>query len=156
MTRPARVEAAAPVEALLHALPGVRREGKGWRSKCPACGGKSHKVAIAEGHDGRVLLHAFCGCEPASVLQAVGLSLADLFPARLKPQTEAERRELQRRLKEAGWRAALGVLTFEATVVAVAASQVAQGVELDKADSERLASAIERIETAREVLNGRD
>lgn len=145
-----------PTATLLHALdtatgrtPSVA--GKGWRSRCPACGGNSEKVSIATADDGRVLLHAFCGCDAVTVLAAVGLSVGDLFPQRLRDQSPAGRRELRENALQAQWRAALGVLAREATVVSIAANAVLRR-DLTDADAHRLALAVERIDAAREVL----
>ena len=63
-------------EVLLSRLDGVQKSGNGWRARCPACGGQSRKVSIAEA-DGRILVHAFCGCPADAVLAAVGLRWAD-------------------------------------------------------------------------------
>lgn len=143
------------VDALLVRLDGVRRSGRGWRARCPSCGGRSTKVSIAETETGAVLLHAFCGCSPAQVLGAINLPMAALFPARL-PGTSAQHRRAARRVwRESQWGAALDVLTFEATVVAIAARQLAVGKVLNSLDASRLAQALDRITDAREVLRGR-
>jgi hypothetical protein len=140
--------------ALLHRLEGVKRSGRGYRARCPSCGGKSSKVSIAETDTGAVLLHAFCGCTPADVLGAVGLPLAALFPVRLRPSTPKERRAARRACREAQWGAALDVLVFEGTVVLIAGRQLAGGEPLNADDGKRLALAVSRIEHAREVLRG--
>lgn len=143
-----------PVDALLARLDGVRRSGRGWRARCPSCGGRSTKVSIAETESGAVLLHAFCGCSPASVLAAIDLPLSALFPTRL-PGTNADQRRAARRVwRESQWGAALDILAFEATIVAIAARQVGVAERLSDGDAQRLAQAIDRITDAREVLRG--
>lgn len=144
-----------PIELLLSRLEGVRNAGKGYRARCPACGGKSTKVSISEGDDGRVLLHAFCGCSPAQVLEAVGLSLADLFPTRLGPMSDADRRQARQRAREAGLYAAIDVLAVEATVIQIAGRQLARWKFLSVEDDQRLAEAVTRVDGARMVLRGR-
>lgn len=141
-----------PIDTLLSRLKGVQSAGKGYRSMCPSCGGKSRKVSINVADTGSVLLHAFCGCTPADVLAAVGLQLADLFPVRLRPMSNAERRESRRHATEAGWRAALGVLSFEAGVVCAASTAMLVGEILSDIDQDRLQSSYERIMAARGVL----
>lgn len=50
------------------------------RANCPCCGGKL-TLSVAEGASGAVLLHCFKGCGAGDIAQALGLDLADLFPA---------------------------------------------------------------------------
>ena len=141
-----------PIDLLLSRLEGVKSAGKGFRAMCPSCGGKSRKVSIAEADNGAVLLHAFCGCSPAQVLEAVGLQLADLFPVRLRPATAAEHREARRRARECGLYAAIDVLATEATIVQLASRQLARWQCLTPEDDKRLAEAVERVDNARGVL----
>lgn len=143
------------LDALLSRVDGVQRSGKGYRTRCPSCGGQSRKVSVSEADDGRVLVHCFGGCEPAAVVQAVGLQLADLFPVRLRPETPEERRAWRRAARASQWGAALVVLELEATIVLVAGRQIAGGEPLTPEDDQRLGAALERIQDAREVLRGR-
>ena len=145
----------SPVDVLLSRLDDVRQSGRGWRSRCPSCGGKSHKVSIAEADNGAVLLHAFCGCSPAEVLQAVGQTLGDLFPERLGADTPEGRRAARRALREASWLAALSSVVFEGLIVLIACRQIVQGVPLSREDMQRLADAQKRLEDALGVLRGR-
>lgn len=131
----------------------AKRDGKGYRALCPSCGGKSRKVAIAEGDDGRALIHAFCGCPVVDVLGAVGLQMVDLYPPRHWPESPEERRRARRAMREVGWRAALSVLALEACVVQAAARQLVKWQWLDDDDDARLATALERIDGARAMLN---
>lgn len=62
----------ASAEPLLQRLDAVQKVGKGWRARCPACGGQSRKLSIAES-DGRVLVHCFAGCTADDVVGAAGL-----------------------------------------------------------------------------------
>lgn len=144
------------VDILLARLEGVRRYGEGWRAKCPACGGKTRdKVSIGIGQNGGILLHCFAGCDAAEVVQAAGLQMADLFPERLAPETPAERRRNQLLARQAGWGAALPTLEFEARIVLIVATDVANGLIPCDDDMARLRLAMERIERARDVLTDR-
>lgn len=70
-------------EKLLDRLDGVRKTGAGrWRARCPAHDGKGQTLSIAEGDSGAVIVHCFAGCEVRAVVEAVGLTLTDLFPPR--------------------------------------------------------------------------
>jgi hypothetical protein len=147
--------AASGLAVLLDRLEGVKRAGKGYRARCPSCGGKSLKVSLAETETGTVLLHAFCGCAPAQVLGAVGLTLAALFPARAPASTPEGKREARRAWRECQWAAALDLLVFEATIVLIAGRQIAAATPLSDEDDQRLALAVQRLSDAREVLRGR-
>lgn len=140
------------LELLLSRLEHLQRSGKGWRAACPACGGRSRKLSVGEADDGRVLLHCFGGCEAAAVVQAAGLTIADLFPERLVADTPDERRRRQRLARESQWGAALEALDLESAVVLVAAKQLQQGELLSDEDALRFLQAIRRIEAARQVL----
>ena len=71
-------------DALLARLDGVRRSGNGWTARCPAHEDRTASLSIAEGDDGRVLVHCFAGCNTMDVLGAVGMMLGDLFPERVR------------------------------------------------------------------------
>ena len=55
-----------------------------WESRCPAHGGRRRNLSVKKGDDGRALVfcHHAPGCSPDSIMGALGLSLADLFPER--------------------------------------------------------------------------
>jgi hypothetical protein len=71
-----------PIETLLARLPDAKKSGSGWRARCPAHDDRVASLSLSTGADGRVLLHCHAGCDTAAVLAAVGLKLADLFPAK--------------------------------------------------------------------------
>jgi 5S rRNA maturation endonuclease (ribonuclease M5) len=60
----------------------LHKSGAGWSSCCSAHEDKTPSLDIATGNDGRVLLHCHAGCSPESVVSALGLAMADLFPSR--------------------------------------------------------------------------
>lgn len=141
----------ATAEPLLQRLEGVRKSGDGWRARCPACGGRSQKVSVAESA-GRVLLHCFGGCRPEQVLAAAGLDWRDIMPPSHWPKSPADFRRTRQAIRESGWYAALGVLALEAAVVRMAAAQVARWQPLDSEDEARLGEAVERIGKAASAL----
>ncbi|MFZ2207390.1 MAG: hypothetical protein WAV22_01835 [Porticoccaceae bacterium] len=76
---------ASPIEKLLPRLESALISGdRRWRACCPAHDGKSQSLSVRELDDGRVLVHCFAGCGGVDVVAAVGLTLADLYPATLK------------------------------------------------------------------------
>lgn len=77
------------VRSFVDRLDGARRAGDGWRARCPAHSGESDdSLSVAEGTDGRVLLHCFGGCSAEEVAEAVGLDLTELGPERTNGASE--------------------------------------------------------------------
>lgn len=143
-----------PIEVILRALESAtgiapKQTGRGWRSACPSCGGRSAKLSIGEADNGGVLIHCFAGCDASAILQSAGLQLSDLMPTR--DGSPEGRRAARQMMREADWRAALAVLGFEASVVAVCGHDALTG-ELTKVDLDRLHLALGRIDLARTVL----
>jgi hypothetical protein len=135
--------------ALLERLRGVRPTGDGrWLARCPAHGDKRASLSIRELDDGRVLVHDFAGCSVESILDAIGLDFDVLFPPR--PMERAARARQAYPAADV-----LRALADEALLVAVAAANLARGVELSGAERERLLVAAERIQAARELAIGR-
>lgn len=78
----------APVETVVSRLDArgcrPRKDGKGWSAFCPVHerdGSKAHKpsLSIDQGADGRALLCCHAGCKTDAILEALGLSMVDLF-----------------------------------------------------------------------------
>ena len=144
----------ANVDVALARLEGVQRSGTGWRACCPACSktSRSRKLSVSQSDEGRILLHCFAGCDAATVVQAAGLSIADLFPQRLAPETPEQRRQIRRAAREAQWGAALDALSLEAEVVRIAGELLKRWQFLSPEDDARLALAVQRITDARLLL----
>jgi len=69
------------VDTLLSRLDKVRQRGRGqWLACCPAHEDKSPSLAIKSLSDGRILINCFAGCDSLSILQAIDLTMNDLFP----------------------------------------------------------------------------
>ena len=144
-----------PIDVLLSRLDNVRQYGKGYRCDCPNGHTSRGTLSLAEGNDGRVLLTCFAGCAAADVLAAVGLTLADLYPAPVRDMTPRGRARRREAMQAASVVAATSVLSFEAAVVAVAAADLARGCALAADDHDRLAQAMDCIDGARSVLDGK-
>lgn len=139
--------------ALLSRLENVQRSGPGWRANCPNGHAKARgSLSVAQADDGRVLLHCFACSDTPGILAAIGLEAADLFPERIRDPSPEARHRARETFKQAGWKAALGVLVREATVVLIAAGMLRQGHALSGEDDARLSLAMMRIEDARAVL----
>ena len=59
-----------------------KRQGAGWRAKCPAHDDSRPSLDVDEGRDGAVLITCRSGgCEASVIVSALGLELSDLFPS---------------------------------------------------------------------------
>ena len=69
-----------PLEEVLSRLDHVRGDGDAFTARCPAHDDRNPSLSIGVGDDGRVLIHCFAGCSIEEIVDAIGLSIADLFP----------------------------------------------------------------------------
>ena len=59
----------------------ARRIGQGkWQGRCPAHADRSPSLSVAEGQDGRVLVHCFAGCALTQILAALRLTPSRFIP----------------------------------------------------------------------------
>ena len=68
------------LDGVLARLQHVKRQGKGFSARCPAHDDQLPSLSISEGRDGRIVLHCHAGCSREAVVQALGLTMPDLFP----------------------------------------------------------------------------
>ena len=61
-----------PVERVLSKLPEAKRNGKGWHARCPAHDDRQPSLSIAEGDDGRALMHCHAGVRNTGRGRGVG------------------------------------------------------------------------------------
>lgn len=69
-----------PVERVLLKLRGAKRTARGWIAHCPGHDNRQPSLTIAEGNEGRVLLHGHAGCTTEAIVVALGLTVLDLMP----------------------------------------------------------------------------
>jgi len=130
----------SPAEKLLPLLRRVKRTGPGrWIASCPTREDKSPSLAVRELDDGTLLLHDFGGDDVVSIVAAVGLSLADLFPKRAA--NGGEGRKPERRPFSAN--DLIDLAAFEALVVVVVIGDIINGKT--DADLDRLLMAADRL-----------
>lgn len=141
-----------PTAEILSRLEGVRRAGCGWIARCPSHTDKTPSLSIAEGRDGRVLLHDFGGCAVIEVVAALGLTLADLFSCPRAADHGDQQRDFRQYAPHLEMAAILGVLVRESTIIAIAAQTVAGGRALQPDDLARLLIACARVDDCRAVL----
>jgi len=68
------------LEQVLSQLKGVRTSMHGWRASCPAHADRKPSLSIGLGEHGQVLLKCFAGCSLEHIVEAMGLTMTDLFP----------------------------------------------------------------------------
>ena len=68
------------LDALLARLDGVKPTGQGYMARCPAHPDDTQSLAVRVSDDAKILTHCFAGCSTAAVLDALGLTMKDLFP----------------------------------------------------------------------------
>jgi hypothetical protein len=128
-------------------LDGVRATGPNrWIAKCCAHDDRSPSLAIAEGDDGRVLCHCFSGCSVEEIVGAIGLTLSDLMPERA-PLMPAKRMRFNPM-------DVLKAMSFQATVVALAASDLANGKQLSAAERHKLHAIAGEFDEAIQMVRG--
>ena len=71
-----------PIELVLSRLSGAKKTSNGWEARCPAHDDRIASLDIAEGDDARCLVDCKAGCAPKSVVEAMDLTMRDLFVRR--------------------------------------------------------------------------
>jgi putative DNA primase/helicase len=59
---------------------GLQRTSEGWMARCPSHDDHRASLSVAEGDNGRALLHCHAGCQVVDVARALGLKMAALMP----------------------------------------------------------------------------
>jgi hypothetical protein len=80
------------IEDFLSKLKRVNKNSNGWEAYCPGHQETKASLTVSTGEDGRILLHCFAGCSAESIVSALGLKMADLFPDRPPPERAARGR----------------------------------------------------------------
>lgn len=131
------------IENLLSRLAKVKQTGRDkWAACCPAHEDKTPSLVIRALDDGRILLHCFGGCGALDVVEALGLSMSELFPERL-----GEFKQVAHPFSAAD---ALRALSRESAIVALSAADALEG---KPQDLDRVAQAAERIAAALEYVS---
>jgi hypothetical protein len=106
--------AVRPVDRILDKLKyNGSRPLPSYKCRCPAHDDNKESLNVKEGDDGKVLLKCFAGCSAEKIVTAVGLKMADLFPAGEKPARN--KTVLGPIICEYNYTDAYGQLSFQAT-----------------------------------------
>lgn len=114
------------IHDILNVLDKVRPTGHSeWVACCPAHEDRSPSLAVKDNGDGRILLHCFAGCAAQAVLDAIGLTFADVLPERLSVEG----------LKPLKWnpRTVLEAIAHDVEVIALLAEDASDTGELTMA-----------------------
>jgi hypothetical protein len=68
------------LDNVLAHLQGVRSSLRGWTACCPAHADREPSLSIGMGEQGQVLLKCFAGCTLERIVEAMGLTIMNLFP----------------------------------------------------------------------------
>ncbi len=138
-----------PIDAILARLEKVTQKGKDkWSASCPAHDDKNPSLSVGRGNNGCVLLKCWAGCSAADVVDAMGLTMADLFPQPAQHHTRPGRQRIY-----PDYRMILRMIGHELTVVVIAADRIYTGNTIDDRDMGTIGRAASNIRRALEVAN---
>tara|TARA_R110001592_G_scaffold152745_3_gene380483 strand:- start:1641 stop:2048 length:408 start_codon:yes stop_codon:yes gene_type:complete len=123
---------------LLARFEDVKPRADSYVARCPAHEDNTPSLALRQTPDGRVLLHCFAGCDVTDILASVDARVSDLFPDSEQHSTRGLRRPYPAA-------AVLTALAHEATIISIAAAQMADGEPLSAEDRERVGIANVRL-----------
>jgi len=132
----------SPASNVLPHLEKVRRTGPAsWSARCPSHEDRGPSLSIREADDGRLLMHCFAGCGIDEIVGSLGLDLSDLFPPRPQEHGGGNRKERK------PFRPSDLILlaAHEASIVAIAAADMAQQRDLSDPDRARLVESAARL-----------
>ena len=126
------------IEPLLARLQKVKRTGTDqWMARCPSHSDGTASLSLRELPGDRILLHCFAECDVGEILDAIGLTVNDLFLSRM-PDAKPETRPFPAT-------DVLRAIAMEAQVVAIAAADIVRGVVPDTKTKDRVFLATQRI-----------
>ena len=65
----------APIARVLARLADAKKNGTGWKSRCPAHDDAHASLSLAEGDDRRVLVKCHAGCTAVAIVKCLGLEM---------------------------------------------------------------------------------
>ncbi len=79
------------LERVLSQLQHVRKALQGWTACCPAHDDRHPSLSVSLGKEGQVLLHCHAGCSVENIVEALNLTMSDLFPPSSSRHSRAPR-----------------------------------------------------------------
>lgn len=133
-----------PIDIILPRLEGhgLKQRGPGkWVFRCPAHDDSNASAGLRELPDGRILINDFGGCSTESILSAIGLTMADLFPVQHGRDFDAS----QPKPKPPRFTASdlIRTAALESRIVALVAADMLAGKPVPESDLARMAQAVE-------------
>lgn len=133
------------IDLILSRLDKVRQSGPNrWTARCPAHDDRGPSLSVRD-DGGKILLHCFAECDPASVVEAMGLQLSDLFPEPLHVASDR---------KPIPARDILDCIALEAKIVYLVGQDIRDDKPISAVDWERLKIAVRRLDSAMEEARG--
>jgi len=128
------------IDNILNHLDRVKSMGGGrYKALCPVHDEKTPSLGITQKDDDRILVHCFgCGANGVEIIRALGLELDDLFPYQPKSEYKRDRKPFPATQ-------ILECISFETSVVMLAARQIIDDKPLNRMDYERVETAYKRI-----------
>lgn len=135
------------LDAILSRLHKVRKTGpQNWLACCPAHDDRNPSMTLRDAGDGRVLANCHAGCTFDEIVGAVELGWQAWFP-----QGTQGNRPITHAYPAAD---VLEALALEASIVAIAAHDIAEGKKLSAEDAARVSLAAQRINDGRDLALG--
>lgn len=118
-----------------------------WVAGCPCCQSKRGRPISVREIEDRVLIYPFCGCSTYAVLEALGLSLTDLYDAPLGHASKPIHSRISAR-------DLLELISHEVDVAVIVLAESVEAKAIDEGAWQRLAAAARRIGHARDHAHG--
>jgi hypothetical protein len=132
--------------ALLDRLDRVKQTGPGrWIARCPSHSDRSPSLSLRES-DGKLLVHCFAGCGAADVVEAVGLSMSDLYDSPLGHHFAPQHLPIPAS-------DLLVIIDHEICVAALILMDVVEHRKVNEGQVQRLCQAARRVAAARDIAN---
>ena len=134
-----------PLSDLLSHVKKLQKSGpKSWMCLCPSHDDRSRSMKITQSDNGKVLINCFAGCTPIEILDAVGLTIDDLFEEPLQHSSKGIKGHVYPR-------EVLKAMIPELMITLISAFTLKKGEALNDVDHERLKVAYSRIMNAIEL-----
>jgi hypothetical protein len=131
---------------LIDRLDRIKQTAPGkWLALCPAHEDGSPSLSIRES-DGKLLVHCFAGCGAVDVMEAVGLTMSDLFEAPLGHHIASTHSRIPAS-------DLLVILDHELTVAVLILCDITDRRKVNEGQIQRLCQAARRIGSARDIAN---